>query len=264
MEDIINAKENGYSFNWACFFLDSIKWTPLNKKEKEKIVLLFGRIISLILESKGLVPSGHPSEKGTVYDKSNFSLMGIHVVETQEKKADGSTYFWQTWKWTDNQISKRRDTLKSLREQFGGEDSDDIDRVVEEGAAKFQQEGRIPTPPRTTFEHGETSSAPAPPSTSQAMLDQILALALRNEQAIQSLASTQTRIVTSLQSILSHLNLPDPFVDPIPLVSTPTTAAEDISLPVDTLLGEDRAISEGEPIVDTPIPDDSPVDYECF
>ena len=134
VEQIIVAKEKGYTFNWAQFFLDSIKWTPLNKKEKEKIVLPFGRIISLILESKGLVPAGHPCEKGTVYDKSNFSLMGIHVVETQEKKADGTT-----WKWTDHQMSKRRDTLKSLREQFGGEDSDDIDRVVEEGAVEFQQ-----------------------------------------------------------------------------------------------------------------------------
>ena len=140
--------------------------------------------------------------------------------------------------------------MKSLRKQFGGEDSDDIDREVEEGAAEFQQEGRIPTPPRTTFEHGGPSSAPAPPSTSHAMLDQLLALALRNEQAIQSLVSTQTQMVTSLKSILAHLNLPDPFIDPIPPDQPPVPADEDISFPLDTLLGEDRAFVEGESVVE--------------
>ena len=59
VEHILGAKEKGYTFNWARFFLDSIKFTPLNKKEKEKIVLPFGRIVSLILEAKELVPVGH-------------------------------------------------------------------------------------------------------------------------------------------------------------------------------------------------------------
>ena len=56
VKDIMGAKENVYTFNYARFFFDSIKWTPVNKKEKEKIVLLYGRIISLILDFKGLVP----------------------------------------------------------------------------------------------------------------------------------------------------------------------------------------------------------------
>ena len=62
------------------------------KKEKDKVVLPYRRIMSLLLESKGLVSYNYPKGKGEVFEKINFTLIAIKVIEEGKTRGDGTTY----------------------------------------------------------------------------------------------------------------------------------------------------------------------------